>query len=122
MEERLAKITECNISRVYDGKFLGMNIVVMHEDSGLYQNILGGICLYNHYLKDNKQSSYAPRIMYEVLHALNIDTPEQAIGKYIWVIGFGEGLSFRAKGFKTMKVDGVQTEVSFDIKDEEKPV
>lgn len=117
MNEELAIIRTLEVARVYDSRFLGMNFIVDYESVGT-QDILGGMCLYNNC--QNEQSSYAARIIWEVLEALNIDEPSQGVGKYIRVLGEGEGFNFKPKGFKTMKGYGEEKTVLFAIRDEEK--
>ena len=116
MSDELAKIEKAEVGMVYDGRFLGLSIIVNYEDGG-HQDILGGICLHNPHQK--AQSSYAARILCEVLEALKIEKFKDAKDKFIMVIGEGSGLSFRPKGFKSMSSYGDQKTVMFDVKDEE---
>lgn len=119
LNEELGIIEKCNVGLAYDGRFLAMNILVNYEDSG-HQDILGGICLYNHHHKTARQSSYAARVIYAVLDALQVDEPQQAVGKYIKVLGTGKGFSFEPVGFKTMSGYGNVKTVMFALKEEEK--
>ncbi len=117
MIEQLAKIEKAEVGMVYDSRFLGLSILV-HYEEGCHQDILGGKCLHNPY--NNSQSSYAARIMCEVLSALKIDSFKEAVGKFIIVLGEGEGLSFEPTGFRSMSAYGDAKTVMFCVKEEEK--
>jgi hypothetical protein len=117
MSERLAMIKECEVMRLRDSNFLSMSILVNYEYEG-FQDILGGRCLHNNHLKT--QSSYGCRVISDVLNALDVNIPSDAVGKIIFVIGEGEGFNFEPKGFKTLRVYGEQKKVLFDIRPEEK--
>ena len=117
MDEQLAKIENAEVRMVYDGKFLGLSILVNYEE-GCHQDILGGLCLHNPCQK--AQSSYGVRIMCEVLDALKINTFKEAEGKFIIVLGEGSGFDFKPKGFRSMSSYGDAKTVMFGITDEEK--
>ncbi len=50
----------------------------------------------------------------QCLTVFNVDDFSEMKGKYIWVIGEGEGFSFKPTGFQSMAVDGKVKTFMFD--------
>lgn len=113
MNKRLAKISKAKLE-IQERGILNFWIYVDYEDCG--SQGIGGIAL-DTYNKDKKKrvgTAYGCEVIRRLLIALGVDDFADMKGKNIWVIGEGEGLSFRPKGIQRLKTDGGGDAVMFD--------
>ena len=113
----LAKIKHIGLN-YQDRNILMLQFIVDYEH-GATQNIFGGLVL-DDAIKDSKGNyyrqgtSFGCEIIRLILDALKINDLSEGKGKYIYVLGEGEVLSFKPKGFKTLYVDGDQKKIIID--------
>lgn len=117
MNRQLAKIRTLNLS-YQDRKILMLNLNVDYE-TGCSQNIFGGLVL-DEPVKDSADkflyrqgSAFGCEMIRLILDVLKIDDLSEGKGKYIHVLGEGEGFNFKPKGLETLRVDGDQKKIIF---------
>lgn len=115
MIEKLAKVESAGLSFT-DRSILIANITVEYEE-GLHQNIANLILddpapkdtiLPEHVVGDRSLrlgTAQGCEFIRRTLEVFNIDDLHQLKGAYLWVIGEGEGLSYRPIGFRPLSVD-----------------
>jgi len=117
MNRQLAKIVNLSLS-YQDRQILMLDMNVDYE-CGFGQNIFGGLVLDAPIKdKDNKflyrqGSAFGCEMIRLILDVLKIDDLSEGKGKYIHVLGEGEGFSFKPKGLETLRVDGDQKKIIF---------
>ncbi len=114
MNKQLAKVTKATL-QIQECDILMFYVFVDYEE-GTSQGIGGGICL-DTYDKDKKKrvgTAYGCEMIRQCLTVFNVDDFSEMKGKYIWVIGEGEGFSFKPTGFQSMAVDGKVKTFMFD--------
>ena len=104
MNEKLAKITKASLE-IQDRGILNFWIHVDYEE-GCSQGI-GGFCLdtYDKKLDSRVGTAAGCEIIRLLLLTLKVNDFSEMKGKYIWVIGEGDGLSFQPKGIRPLYVD-----------------
>jgi len=117
MNRQLAKIASLNLS-YQDRQILMLNMTVDYE-IGVTQNIFGGLVL-DEPVKDNDEkfshrqgTAFGCEMIRIILDTLKINDFSEGKGKYIHVLGEGEGFSFKPKGLETLRVDGDQKKIIF---------
>ena len=102
--KRLAKISEAHLE-IKERGILNFWINVDYED-GFSQGI-GGIALdqYNAKLERRVGTDYGCEMIRRLLIELNVNDFSEMKGKHIWILGEGEGFSFKYTGIQALKVD-----------------
>lgn len=120
MTEKLAKITDCKLSFTNYNKILILDIVVEYDDFG-EQNICN-MCLDTYNKEKDKREGTAAglELIRRVLDMFDCNNLSDIEGKVIYVLGEGDGLSFKPKGFKRPNFDNgkklIYSEVFEDFK------
>ena len=117
LNKELAKISSFNLS-IKERGILMFNLTVSYE-SGCCQNI-GGLVLddYNKDAKQREGTAYGCEMIRQLMIVLDVDDFNDAKDKLIYVLGEGEGFSFKPKGIQTLNVYGnVKTLIFSDIFD-----
>lgn len=104
MEKRLAKIESASLN-IKDRGILTFWVHVEYEE-GCHQGV-GGIALdgWSEEKQDRVGTAGGCELIRQLLLCLDVDDLSRAKGKIIWVIGEGEGLSFRPKGIEALRVN-----------------
>lgn len=104
-EKKLAKVRSARLE-IKDRGILMFYITVDYED-GLSQNV-GGLCLdtYDKVKEKRVGTAYGCEMIRRCLLEFGVDDFSEMKGKYIWVLGEGEGFSFTPKGLQKLVVDG----------------
>lgn len=118
MNKQLAKITKVNFN-IKERGILMFHVMVDYEECG--SQGVGGLCL-DEYDKDKKErvgTAYGCEMIRQLMITLDVDNFEEAKGNVIWVLGEGEGFSFKPLGLQSLNVHGKQKTMIFkDIFDE----
>lgn len=101
MNKKLAKIDYAKLE-IQERKILNFWIIVDYEEGG--SQGVGGISLdtYDKSKKKRIGTAYGCEVIRRLLLALNVNDFSEMKGKYIWVLGDGEGFSFSPKGIKAL--------------------
>lgn len=101
---KLAKVSKASLE-IQDRGILNFWIHVDYEE-GCSQGV-GGIVLdgYDKELKGRVGTAGGCEIIRQLLLLFQVNDFSEMKGKYIWVVGEGEGLSFNPKGLKALHVD-----------------
>lgn len=114
MNKQLAKITSASLE-IQDRGILNFWIHVDYEDGG--GQGVGGIVLdqWNESRNERVGTAYGCEVIRRLLLLLKVNDFSEMKGKMIWVLGEGDGLSFRPKGIQALNVDKRKQEpVIFD--------
>lgn len=109
MNKQLAKITSAKLE-IKERGILNFWILVEYEE-GCCQGI-GGISL-DEWSEDKKKrvgTAYGCEMIRRILLELDINDFSEAKNKIIWVLGEGEGFSFKPKGIKSLRVNKKDSE------------
>lgn len=108
MNKKLAKITSAKLE-IQERGILNFWIFVDYEE-GCSQGI-GGICLDNwdENTKSRVGTAYGCEMIRQLLLTLGVNDFSEMKGKYINVLGEGDGLSFTPKGIQALRVDKTST-------------
>ena len=111
-EKKLAKVSSARLE-IKDRGILMFYITVDYED-GLSQNV-GGLCLdtYDKVKEKRVGTAYGCEMIRRCLLEFGVDDFSEMKGKYIWVLGEGEGFSFAPKGLQKLVVDGGKEDKPF---------
>ena len=104
MNKRLAKISKANLE-IQAGAILNFWIHVDYEE-GCSQAV-GGIAL-DEYCKEKGErigTAYGCEMIRQLLIELRVNDSAEMTGRHIWVIGGGEGLSFKPRGIQSLRGD-----------------
>lgn len=115
LNKELAKITSFSLS-IKERGILMFNIFVSYEN-GCGQCV-GGLVLddYNESKKIREGTAYGCEMIRQLMIVLDVDDFSDAKDKLIYVLGEGEGLSFKPKGVQTLSVYGeVKTLIFSDV-------
>lgn len=112
--EKLARITSSSLE-IKDRGILNFWIMVDYEE-GMSQGI-GGIALdeYSEHLKERVGTAYGCEMIRQLLLCLNVNDFKEMIGKDIFVLGDGNGLSFKPNGIRALKADGGKKVIFDDV-------
>ncbi len=117
MNRQLAKVRSLKLN--YQERHILMLFMGVDYEDGCSQDIFGGLIL-DEPIKDNDDqflyrqgSAFGCEMIRLILDALKINDLSEGKGKYIHVLGEGDGLSFKPKGFETLRVDGEQKKIIF---------
>ena len=117
MNRQLAKIAHLKLN-YQDRRILILRLLVDYEN-GSCQDVFGGLVL-DEPIKDDdgkflyrQGSAFGCEMIRLLLDVLKIDDLSEGTGKYIHVLGEGEGLGFKPKGIETLHVDGDQKKIIF---------
>lgn len=112
MLEKLARVSSASLE-IQERDILNFWIHVDYEE-GMSQGV-GGIVLdrYDDTLKSRVGTAYGCEMIRQLLLCLNVNDFSEMKGKNIFVIGQGEGLNFKPKGIKALRLDGGK-ELIFD--------
>jgi hypothetical protein len=105
MNKQLAKIKSAKLE-IQERGILNFWIFVDYED-GCSQGV-GGIAL-DSYDKDKDKrvgTAYGCEMIRRLLLALGVNDFSEMKGQIIWVLGEGDGLSFKPKGIKQLDING----------------
>jgi hypothetical protein len=102
--KQLAKISKASLE-IQERGILNFWIHVDYEE-GCSQGV-GGIALdqWDEEKKERVGTAYGCEIIRRLLLALNVNDFAEMKGKMVWVVGEGEGLSFRPTGIQPLNVD-----------------
>ena len=117
MKEQLARVTKAR-TEWKERSIFNFNIFVDYEDFG--SQMIGGIGL-DEYSKEHERrigTAYGCEMLMQVLQVLDVNDLHEAKGKLIYVLGEGEGLSFRPKGIKQLSLDGGKSVIFAEVADE----
>ena len=117
MKEKLARVTKAR-TEWKDRSIFNFNIFVDYEDFG--SQMIGGIGL-DEYSKEHERrigTAYGCEMLMQVLQVLDVNDLHEAEGKLIYVLGEGDGLSFRPKGIKQLSLDGGKSVIFADVAEE----
>ena len=113
MNKQLAKVTKATLE-IKDRGILMFYVYVDYEEGG--SQGVGGICLDSY--DDNKKrrvgTAYGCEMIRQCLEVFNVNDFSEMKGKYIWVLGNGEGFGFKPTGFQSLNVDKNQKTFLFD--------
>ena len=113
MYKKLAKVTKVDFN-IRDRGILMFYLMVNYEE-GFSQGV-GGMCLddYDEDKKERVGTAYGCEMIRQLLLTLDVDNFEYAKGRIIWVLGEGEGFSFKPLGIQSLNVHGKQKTMIFD--------
>ena len=103
--KQLAKISKASLE-IQERGILNFWIHVDYE-SGCSQGV-GGLCL-DAYDKDKESrvgTAYGCEMIRQLLIELKVNDFSEMKGKHVWILGEGEGLSFKPTGVQALKGDG----------------
>jgi len=105
MNKKLAKIRKAGLE-IKERGILNFWIFVDYEE-GCSQGI-GGITLddYDKEKDSRVGTAYGCEMIRRLLLELDVDDFSEMSGKFLWVLGEGEGLSFEPLGIKALSLDG----------------
>lgn len=118
MNKQLAKVTKATLE-IQERGVLMFWVFVDYEE-GCSQGV-GGLCLdmYDNEKDKRVGTAYGCEMIRQCLKVFNVNDFSEMKGKYIWVLGEGEDLSFKPLGFQSLNVDkNVRTFIFKDIFDE----
>lgn len=113
--KKLAKITRCDFSFTDTNKILILNIDVDYDEFGS-QNICGLIL--DNYDKDKKErvgTAFGCELIRKILDTFDCNNLQNIVGKVIYVLGDGDGLAFKPKGFERPSFDNGKKIIYDDI-------
>jgi len=117
MNKQLAKVSKVSFN-IKERGILTFHVMVDYEECG--SQGVGGLRL-DEYDKEKKErvgTAYGREMIRQLMITLDVDNFEDAKGKVIWVLGEGEGLSFKPLGLQSLNVYGKQKTMIFkDIHD-----
>lgn len=105
MEKKLAKITKAHLE-IQERGVLNFWIFVDYEEDGFSQGV-GGIALdtWDEVKRKHVGSAFGSEVIRQLLLCIGVDDFSEMKGKYIWVLGEGDGLSFTPKGIKSLNTE-----------------
>ena len=112
--EKLARITSASLE-IKDRGILNFWIMVDYEE-GMSQGI-GGIALdeYSESLKERVGSAYGCEMIRQLLLCLNVNDFKEMVGKDIFVLGDGNGLSLDPNGIRALKANKKKKVIFDDV-------
>lgn len=112
MNKKLAKITKVDFN-IKDRGILTFHVFVDYEE-GMSQGV-GGLCLdeYDEKKKGRVGTAYGCEMIRQLMMTLDVNNFEEAKGAIVWVLGDGDGLSFKPTGLQSLKVYGKQKTMVF---------
>ena len=110
MQKKLAKIKSAKLE-IQERGILNFWIYVDYED-GLSQGV-GGICLddWDEVAKVRVGTAYGCEMIRQLLLTVGVDDFSEMKGKYIYVLGEGDGFSFTPKGIQALRLDNPSSKV-----------
>lgn len=105
MNKQLAKIKSAKLE-IQERGVLNFWILVDYESGG--SQGIGGLAL-DTYDTDKKKrvgTAYGCEVIRRLLLALGVDDFSEMKGQIIWVLGEGDGFSFKPKGIKQLDING----------------
>ena len=113
MNKQLAKVTKATLE-IKERGILQFYVFVDYEE-GCSQGV-GGVCLDSYDDKKKKRvgTAYGCEMIRQCLEVFNVNDFSEMKGKYIWVLGNGEGFGFKPVGFQSLNVDKNQKTFLFD--------
>ena len=105
MEKKLAKITKAHLE-IQERGILNFWIFVDYEEDGFSRGI-GGIALDTWDAVKRKRigSAFGAEVIRQLLICIDVNDFSEMRGKYIWVIGEGEGMQFTPKGIQSLNTE-----------------
>jgi hypothetical protein len=104
MNKKLAKVESANLE-IQERDILNFWIHVKYEDFGCQG--IGGYALdtYDEKIKDRVGTAYGCEMIRQLLKLFGVNDFSEMKGKYIWVLGEGDGLGFKPLGLQMLNVD-----------------
>ena len=104
MKKKLAKITKARLE-IKDRGILSFWIQVDYEE-GCSQGV-GGIALDTWDERKGRRvgTTFGTEVIRQLLICVGVNDFSEMKGKYIWVLGEGDGLSFTPKGIKSLTTE-----------------
>jgi len=114
MNKQLAIITKANLE-IKERGILNFWIFVDYEDGG--SQGIGGIALdtYNKDLEKRQGTAYGCEVIRQLLICLDVNDFSEMANKHVWVLGEGEGFSFKPKGITALQSSGGKQVIFDDI-------
>jgi len=114
MNKQLGIITKANLE-IKERGILNFWLYVDYEE-GCSQGV-GGIVLdeYNEDTKERVGTAYGCEMIRQLLLCLNVNDFSEMKGIHIWVVGEGEGFSFKPKGIQALRDNGGKKVIFDDI-------
>lgn len=105
MEKKLAKITKAHLE-IQERGILNFWIFVDYEEDGFSQGV-GGIALDTWDAVKRKRigSAFGAEVIRQLLICIGVNDFSEMKGKYIWVIGEGEGMQFTPRGIQSLNTE-----------------
>lgn len=105
MEKKLAKITKAHLE-IQERGILNFWIFVDYEEDGFSQGV-GGIALdaWDEVKRKRVGSAFGAEVIRQLLICIGVNDFSEMKGKYIWVIGEGEGMQFTPKGVQSLNTE-----------------
>lgn len=105
MEKKLAKITKAHLE-IQERGILNFWIFVDYEEDGFSQGV-GGIALdtWDEVKRKRVGSAFGAEVIRQLLLCISVNDFSEMKGKYIWVIGEGEGMQFTPKGIQSLNTE-----------------
>ena len=111
-EKKLAKVRSARLE-IQDRGILMFYITVDYEE-GCSQNVGGiGLDTYDKVKEKRVGTAYGCEMIRRCLLEFGVDDFSEMKGKYIWVLGEGEGFSFAPRGLQKLVVDGGKEDKPF---------
>ena len=105
MEKKLAKITKAHLE-IQERGILNFWIFVDYEEDGFSQGV-GGIALdtWDEVKRKRVGSAFGAEVIRQLLICTGVNDFSEMKGKYIWVLGEGEGMQFTPKGIQSLSTE-----------------
>lgn len=105
MEKKLAKITKAHLE-IQERGILNFWIFVDYEEDGFSQGV-GGVALDTWDEEKGRRvgTTFGTEVIRQLLICVGVNDFSEMKGKYIWVLGEGDGLSFTPKGIKSLNTE-----------------
>lgn len=107
MEKKLAKITKAHLE-IQERGILNFWIFVDYEErEGVFSQGVGGIALdtWNEVKRKRVGSAFGAEVIRQMLLCIGVNDFSEMKGKYIWVLGEGEGMQFAPKGIQSLNTE-----------------
>lgn len=105
MEKKLAKITKAHLE-IQERGILNFWIFVDYEEDGFSQGV-GGIDLdtWDEMKRKRVGSAFGAEVIRQLLICIGVNDFSEMKGKYIWVLGEGDGMQFTPKGVQSLNTE-----------------
>ena len=104
MEKKLAKITKAHLE-IQERGILNFWIFVDYEEGG--SQGVGGIALdtWDGVKRKRVGSAFGTEVIRQLLICIGVNDFSEMKGKYVWVIGEGDGMQFTPQGIQSLNTE-----------------